>query len=239
MENDYKKGINIIENKQQNKLESVFKLDYNNQQLFKNNEFQKWKNLMILKYGKNAKLFKCEKHKILFYNSNDGYINSPLYVKMCPICNELVCCFCSLSLQSFDASYNKGSCCLRRRIYYLFFNDGLRFIKQEIELDSKCYYIPLVNFFLFILSIHSSLFYHLCNKNTLLNTDYQTNLQNNSELLYAIIFIINQLFSILLIFPYAIANIYFTIFMLLISIPFKYYPIKYFAGITYEGMNYE
>ena len=50
MENDYKKGINIIENKQQNKLESVFKLDYNNQQLFKNNEFQKWKNLMILKY---------------------------------------------------------------------------------------------------------------------------------------------------------------------------------------------
>ena len=239
MENENSKGINFIENRQQNKLETVFKLDYINQNLKKNNEFQVWKFSMILKYGNNAKLFQCKKHNILFYNSNDGYINSPLYVKFCPLCDELVCCFCSMPLQSFDASYNKGSCCLKRRIYYLLFNDGLRFIKQEIDLDSKYYYFPIINFFLFILSIHSSLFYHLCNKRTMLKTDYQTNFQNNSEILFAIIFTINQLFSFLLIVPYAILNIFFTIFLLLISIPFKYYPIKYFAGLTYEGMNYE
>ena len=53
MENDdNQRGLNIIEEKEQT-LENIFKLDYYNQNVSDNIEFQKWKNVTIKKYGNN------------------------------------------------------------------------------------------------------------------------------------------------------------------------------------------
>ena len=83
-----KKTNNLIINSEL--PENIFKLEYFNQNLNDNVEYQKWNNLMIKKYGRKAKLFKCQDDDILFYTSNEDCKSHPFYQSVCPYCNNTI-----------------------------------------------------------------------------------------------------------------------------------------------------
>ena len=142
MENDEEKNINLII---KNDLTStcIFKLEYLEQNVNDNFEYQKWKKIMLIKFGNNSKQFKCIKDKILFYSTYDECINDPYYRCKCPICNNYICYFCSC--------YSKNSyisCCIKNSIFKSFFNFGPGAIKKPFENLISLY--PYTNIFLLI-----------------------------------------------------------------------------------------
>ena len=97
---------------------NAFKLDYSYQDISKNNDFQKWKNLMIKKYGREGVLFKCKKDNIYFYSTKEEYNSDPLCKCVCPCCSCAICYFCHRRISD---NYGNGDCCLSRRIHCIFF----------------------------------------------------------------------------------------------------------------------
>ena len=90
----------------------------------------------------------------------------------------------------------------------------------------------------FIDEICVSFFYKLTLKNTLRSDsyyelNYEDNVQKNYYFVLQLLVVINIAFAVMLSIPYILLSIYFIIFLLVISIPFKNYPVKYFIGIAY------
>ena len=81
MEND-----EDISNKLNDNLDEVFNFDYEKENIKENKEFQKWKSKIEKIYGKNYRIYKCNKDKICFY----GEINTELdyYMDYCPKCKK-------------------------------------------------------------------------------------------------------------------------------------------------------
>ena len=63
MEIDYQSSLK--DNNSKN-TENIFKLDYKGQSLKSSLIFDSWKNKMLLKYGRDAKLFKCKEENLYF-----------------------------------------------------------------------------------------------------------------------------------------------------------------------------
>ena len=59
----------------------------------------------------------------------------------------------------------------------------------------------------------------------------------NNDLIFVIFMAINIAIVFLLIVPFIILNIYFIVVLLVISLPFKNYPLKYFIGIAYGSLG--
>ena len=75
MENEHKID-NFCDDSEQ--LENAFRKEYESQNLNKSIEFNNWKNSMIEKYGRKAKLFYCIFDNIYFYTSNKECKTYPL-----------------------------------------------------------------------------------------------------------------------------------------------------------------
>ena len=88
MENNNFNENNLLEK------ENIFIHDYFNQKIQNNNKFKIWENLMLKKYGNNARLFKCIVDKIYFYISNEDCMEYPYYSSHFPICNNVICYYC-------------------------------------------------------------------------------------------------------------------------------------------------
>ena len=169
MENDeYKRGLNIIEENTLN-LENAIKLDYDNQKLDGNAEFEKWKNLNIKKYGQNYRLFKCLLDKLVFITTKEDCKSFPFYQSKCPKCQKPICYFCNRYAHD---SFGNGTCCIRRRICCMILQEGFRYIKPYKEIyigdfkDSlKKFIIPVFNFLYFTAEIQCAFFYKLTTKN--------------------------------------------------------------------------
>ena len=241
MEND-EKILNFNESNEL-KFNNTFKLDYLNQNLRRNADFQKWKNSMIEEYGRDAKLFTCKYEKLLFYTSNEDCKNYPFYQSICPSCKRPICYYCHRYGRD---SYGNGTCCLRRKLYCFFFQDGLRLINPiDPENDYKpklrkllfYFFIPGLNLLLFMAEIHVALFYKLSLKNDEdSGSGYLSNYEEHFKRNYIILQIIVGIdiaFSVVLTFSFILLNIYFIIFLTIISLPFKLYPMKYYMGIAY------
>ena len=241
MENEHKID-NFCDNSEQ--PENVFRKEYESQNLNKSVEFKNWKNSMIEKYGRNAKLFNCIYDNIYFYTSNKECKTYPLYQSICPLCNNPICYFCH---RYGSDSYGNGTCCVRRKIYCFFFMDGLRLIAPLSEKDYppnfdetlKFFLIPGINLLFFMATMHTSLFYKLSVKNYK-NKKNDNGYLLNYELRYnkcyttlQILVGIDIAFSIILTLSYVLLNLYFIVIILIISIPFKFYPMKYYMGIAY------
>ena len=88
-------------------------------------------------------------------------------------------------------------------------------------------------------TMHTSLFYKLSLKNDKNQKDdkgYFLNYEDRYKKCYKTLQIlvgIDIAFSVILTLSYILLNIYFIIIILIISIPFKFYPMKYFMGIAY------
>lgn len=248
MENDdFLKEINIVE-KENFEPKNVFKFDYSEQKFDNNLEYQKWSSAMLKKYGPYAKKFKCLKDKIYFYTSYDDCRSEPSYKGECPICKRQICYFCS------NSNFNERDiviCCLSRRISKLLFYDGLRYIKKlnKYEIDipnlSDHYlflisFIPLFNLGFFIIKIFEFLYFGQSTNNSKKNNSgrLESYIEQFKRRNYHIFFIlISNLISFVLCIPCIIYSIYFIIVIILVSIPFKFLPFKYYSGIFFQD-NY-
>ena len=242
MENET--NINLIENKES---EDIFKLDYYEQNYNTNAEFRRWRNSMMIKFGRNSRLFKCMDDEILFCSTNEDCKNFPFYQSKCPLCKNHICFFCH---RSSTDSFGPGTCCLRRRFYCTFFQIGFDLINpidrehyygHDFHKALIFYFIPGINLLFFIAEMHVSLFYKLGLKNykpkkyNKYIKDYELRYKKNYKTLQILVGI-DIAFSIALTFSYILLNLYFIIILTIISLPFKLYPMKYYISIAYRNI---
>ena len=235
-DNDY----NDISNK------IYFKLEYHGQKINdKNIEFLKWKKSMLKIYGENAKLFKCLKDDILFYSTIKDCKSYPFYRHTCPKCKEHICFYCSKIVYESDYYNDKGICCLKRRLKYLFLHDGYIYINpiskryhNKYIKAFKYFITPIISFLLLSGTFQRILFERLAFKNGKINKGkmetYEKHLSKYSR---HKALIINDCCSIVLSIPLFVIDIYFIIFILIISIPFKFIPLKYLLGLFYANIS--
>ena len=230
-----------LDDKNISNSECVFQLDYSNQSLKENKKFQKWKIQMLKKYGNDAKLFKCKNDNCYFYGSNKECKTKPLGAAYCPICRRSICYYC-LSI-SYDDSLDCGKCCVKRRVYCMLFQDGYSFIKPEPNDDADAYYsflkmffIPIFSFMTFVGYFSIVLFYKLYMKDGPIyeNIFYK---DDRHARLFTTEISINVGIALILSIPFLIIDIYFKILLLIISLPFNNYPLKYYFGILYQGLR--
>ena len=223
MENEINiKDINLYENIEN---EKIFKIDYDEQNLNNNIEYQKWKKSMIKYYGKNAKLFRCLNDKILFFNTYNKNINfSSCFIK-CPICKDYICHFCSYSSNN---EFNK--CCLKREIVTLLIFRIPEYAKNEFKwtCENFIFLIPGFNFFSLYCVIYEYLVFEVIARLNKQNKNGELKLLSKENKIYLSLVVLT---GILIGISFLIFNTFFIIFMILISIPFKMYPIKYMISI--------
>ena len=223
-------------------LEDVFKLDYKGQDINKNLNFKSFKNSMFKKYGNKGKIFHCKKDDIFFCCDCSKY---PYYEGICPLCHESMCYFCSNTNK-----YYHSQCCLKKRTYYMIHLDtGVFFGVEQYELNKPpdffelyiFWLIPFINLVYFIGGIHTGTFYKLTTKrkypgHEFLNYEHYTKgiVEGHCDY-FLLILAMDVLCTIFLSFCFILFNIYLTIVLLLISIPFKFYPIKCLFGLGYCG----
>ena len=215
-------------------LNEYFIKDYEHQDLNNNPKYVKWKEEMIHKHGKNVKFVHCKKDNIIFVCYKNLLKEDPVYLSNCPICKNPVCYFCSRFTRY-------GECCVQRNIAYIFLHNGFKFIKKVEEDNNhdksdykkkiKLFIIPFINLLIFIHEIQLSLFYGLYPKEE--NFDSYDSYLRRHKYIFEIVFGINIAFEILLCIPYFLFSINFIISLLIFSIPFKNYPLKYFIGVAY------
>jgi len=232
MENDENKNNDIIESNLLNN--NIFKLDYFNQNLTNNIKFTKWNQLMIKEYGNNIKLFKCKVDNIFFYLNYDECLKIPPFAGKCPLCNNYVCLFCSFYFKK-DV-YSWESCCRKRSIYKAFFFFGFKNIKKLKENYYKEHmhlliFIPGLNSFILFIKIIDILFLDVAiEKSKYINDNYESprgRLEKNT-INFVIVIALTIAFSILLSIIYIFYNAIFLFALVIISIPFKFYPIQYY-----------
>ena len=202
--------------------EKYFKYDYESQNLNDNINLLKWKEEIKKKNNniKNLKLFKCQKDKIFFYNS---YKEN--YLGLCPICSKYICYFCL-----FPNTRNDNSeifCCIKRLIHVCFCINGPIYIKRNNLCTgfAICFLIPGLNIFmggLYMTLIINDIANQKKKKDQILESEY-------FEEKYYFIFTIFLYF--VLIIPFFVLNFYFILGLILISIPFKFIPLKYYLGV--------
>lgn len=222
--------------------EDFFKFEFKNQKANNNVNFQKWKNLMLKKLGNNAKLFKCPNDEIVFYSSDYDCKNVNIYKAKCPICNNFFCYYCQYRL---DKDYESARCCIKRRIQLMFLRHIYTFIHPIIDYRDEnfyketfnsifmFYFVPLSTFLYFVSTVHAAFYYKMQSKKEDDNCIYENRIKGSN--FFIIIFILDALQSIILGVPFLILDYYFKIVLLLISIPWKFYPIKAFIGFCYSA----
>ena len=239
-------GETLIDN--QNSI-TIFKTDYKNQKLEDNINFQKFKQTMLSKNDNKGRIFYCKNEDIYFYYNDSKY---PYYHGICPSCNRQICYFCK---KVKNSKYDL--CCNKKRIHYIFSVDAYIFIKYpkdganyQFKENLLFAIIPLVNLIYFAAGIHIPIYkldtkikYKYCLKvgddynydNDYYNLEQYTMGGKDHLPSFILIVIMDVSATIILSIPYLFLDIAFTILIFLISIPFKFYPVKYIYGIGFAG----
>ena len=219
---------------------NIFKPEYEGQELNNNLIFLNWKKSMIKIYGEKAMLFKCLKDKIYFYTFYEECIRYPVYQSICPQCGKQICYFCFRNEK--DVFEENGTCCLQRRIKCMFNQECYRYIKpiykEKYIYSFKeafiSFIIPVIHLFTLIAQIQNIFYYNLIVRD--IEKAKEGKRYYNSKV-YNYILIINIGIAIILVIPLFFIHIYFIIFILLISLPFKFIPLKYLLGILFATIN--
>ena len=189
--------------------ENIFKIDYKGQNLKKNNQFLNWKNMMLEKYGYNAKIFYCNLDKI-FFCSYQFSCRDEFFKRKCPFCNYKICYFCG----RYDYD-----CCLKIELYKN--AQEFSFSENIFREILFIYLIPYLNsIYLFL-----SLFCYFAS-----DKDGEKG---------ALHFCLEYLLAIILSIPYIITTIILLIILVVISIPFNFFPFKVFAGFLKRNLPIE
>ena len=222
---------------------NYFKLDYPKQRIKGNQSFEKYKNLKLKELGNDSELFYCKNDFLYFYVSKRDCNAMPFYYKQCPLCKYYICYFCQRTT-SQPIGFN-ANCCIKLRLYYLFFLKGFVYLnefeqlsiaqKNGFYLALKISLIPFLNL-LYLFSCVILIFFRLLLKDKKWRYDVHPshNTYNDYYQLYnsfKIIMILMTSQAILYSICYTIYSLYFNIFIFMISLFFKFYPLKYIIGI--------
>ena len=158
-----------------------------------------------------------------------------------PLCKKQICYYCSGNVK--DSIYTNSCCCLRRKIKYIFYHDLFTYInptegEKEIfsfETQFMLFMIPVFGYLIFIARIQYAFFLELNMKNKINQEgesySYEKNYEKKNKL-STILILMFALYIVLLI-PFFILYTDIIIFVLLISLPFKFIPIKLLLGIAF------
>ena len=128
----------------------------------------------------------------------------------------------------------------------MFLENGFIYINpnEEQRAYSLKYYkaliffsLPFISLLLLIVCIHFLFFYKLTQKNA--KPDEHDYVESYEEFMrdrfyiFAMNVVFNTAFDVMITVPYVILNIYFNILLLVISLPFKNYPLNYYLGMAY------
>ena len=229
MENE--KDTNNFIDEKESEFNYIYYLDYVDQKIDNNINFQKWKISVLKKYGNNSKLFRCIKDKIYFYIKYENCINFPGFYVKCPICKKYICCFCSYS--SYETNYIK--CCLRRSISIALLIDAPNFVNNEIDHSSSNYtefLIPGFSIINIFVRINNILFCTIAKK--ISKDDKSGKLEISDTIENEIYDRCIYLIPLSLVVPFFIISAYILILLVFISIPFNNYPLKYYYGFLLE-----
>ena len=160
------------------------------------------------------------------------------------MCNNYICYFCSSNKKE-----NYEECCLIQRLYVLFHsgNDNPAYVQGPllvicdglgcVSYESFCrttllYMIPALNMIFIVGSIAFLLFYtRRCKYN---DGFYFDHLSIPTRLLLVFIHFI---FAIAISIPFMLYNIFIVLFIWIISIPFKFVPVKYCGNFVNDGFH--
>ena len=211
-------------------VENKYEMEFEGQNLKKSESFIKWQNEMKKIYGNDAKLFKCKTDKIYYYAKKSDCKKVPLYKQKCPKCNCTNCYFCS---KHIDDSYDRGDCCVYRRVYCLLFQERNKSDEQIFDKMFCFFIIPLFSFIYFVGTVSGLLFYKLKVANKKLDGSYIENYEVHltpSSFTFLVIIMMNAGLAIMLSFSFFMLDIYFKIILILISLFWKY-PLYYYLGL--------
>ena len=180
-----------------------------------------WKQLILKNNNnKHLKLFKCPKDKIIFFD--DYYENN--YLGFCPICKKYICYYC---LYSYNIKNHKVICCLKRLINVVLFVNGPKFKREKniCGILSILLLIPGIN--ILLIGIFLAI---IMDENVAKENLKKENILEPSLISARVAFL--ELFALFaLVICYFLLSTYFVLGLILISLPFKLIPLKYYFGI--------
>ena len=217
-----------------NEEKNFFKLDYKGQNIKKNKFFKEFKLAMLKKSNNKGLIFFCpDDNAYFYYNSQYKYHNG-----YCPLCRKDFCYFCSKKGVSYG-----DKCCLSKKMYLLFCHDGFLFLEDNTQGIKLFALVPLLNLILLVGGIHTIIYkikdIHIRESNCYWNFEgyLKGEFDHKHWNIFLLIVVLDVGATIILIIPFAMINIIFTVVLIIISIPIKFYPINYLAGITYKGLH--
>ena len=222
---------------------NYFMPEFKNQNLKGNTSFLKWNESMKKIYGKNGFLFKCSKDYIFFYRSIEECNRYPLYQVNCPVCKQYICFYCHRYVN--DDFKENGTCCLKRKIKCMFNQDCYRYINpihNEPDINTFTaafiqFIIPILHLLVLITQIQGIFYYKLAIKeDKIIDTSCVRYYDHIS--VYDKVVILNIGIAFLLVIPLFFTHIIFIIAMIIISLPFKFIPLKYILGIHFATINF-
>ena len=199
---------------------NMFKFDYDNQNMDDNINFLKWKESIVEKNNNNKlKLFKCQEDKIFFYSSLEDY-----YLGLCPLCHQYICFFCLFPSQNNNRT--SKICCLKRLMNICFCINGPKYIKRNNLFTpfAICFLVPGINLFMSGIYI-TAIINNTANKKEKIDKKFEPPFFEDKYIFYLIF-----IFFVLAI-PFFFLNTYLILGLILISIPFKLIPLKYYLGL--------
>ena len=199
-----------------------FKLAFEGQKYEESSEYQKWKKIMIKSIGKNGKEFFCNRDKIVIFQKSENTEQAFI----CPICKNLfyVCPYCrsiEVNKKCCFISFFKEIISTKIKI---FINPD-KYAKENFLSNFLTMFIPLISNIIINVCMFD-LFYLFLYKNNIKYGDkiMRTKLGNFSSTIF-------YLFVTIISLSYIILYYEILIFLMIISLPFKLYPVKLLMGI--------
>ena len=205
--------------------ENYFQILYPNQNYKTSLEYKQWKKNVEEILGKNGKEVFCEKDNIIIYQKYQK-IDIGIY---CPICNKFLygCEYCNKISNQVTKS-----CCIQA-----FINENIKnsykFIKMENKEDKDDFYYNLfINFIPFsflyrTILIPIIIFLSIENKRNIMIDQVLENMKENLKNIFEFAF---MFYILLMLIPYTILFYSIYLIILILSLPFKLYPIKLLLG---------
>ena len=232
MENDGKE-ILLNNDKKNDELNiNIFNIDYENQKLENNINFNKWKETMNNKYNGKGNIYKCPFANHYFYGEQKDY------GILCPSCNKPICIFCLNPI--VDAWYAK--CCTKRKLCIMHYkgkeytNPDERNNFYDSEYETIIFIIPGISLIFLVGIFFNAFFYKIVRKNydeKNYDLTYESFLRRRNDYYWALNIAINGITSLILVIPFLIFNITISILLIiLIIIRRKWY--MYLIGFFHE-----
>ena len=205
-------------------INPYFKILYSNQKYKNSIEYKRWIKSIKEKMGEDGIEMHCNKDKIVIYEN----INKNL---KCPICNEkyFFCSYCK-------RAEKKKSCCIRgfikdilnNELYYIYINTKDENIRKEFIKSFVILFIPLLFNILLFFTIFIIFYIDIIKNDVILDEK----ISNEKLDLCRKILIIGFILLMSLIYMIFFYSLF--LLIIIISIPFNLYPIRYYLGIMQE-----